>query len=58
MTYKKECPLIEWGDEEGKIEKNKGLMDAEEEKRKSIKKDKEDEKENTDGNADFFTKRK
>lgn len=42
----------------GEIEKNNGLLAAEEEKRKEIEKGTKDDKENTDGNANFFNGRK
>jgi hypothetical protein len=37
--------------------KNDGLLEAEEEKRKQIDKDTQDEKDNTDGDSNFFNNR-
>lgn len=42
----------------GEVEKNKGLLGAEEEKRKEIAKETEDEKTNTNADAGFFNSRK
>lgn len=41
----------------GEIEKNKGLLEAEEEKRKEIEKETKKAKENTEGDAAFFNGR-